>query len=50
MAATMETGNIPAIKVSPLEDGDVGTLASNMEIGSSDADGGHDASVQMQTD
>ena len=46
----METGNIPAIKVSPLEDGDVGTPASNMEIGSSDADAGHNAGVQMETD
>jgi len=46
----METGNIPAIKVSPPEDGDVGTPASDMEIGSSDANGGHDASVQMQID
>jgi len=46
----METGNIPAIEVSPPEDGDVGTLASDMEIGSSNANGGHDAGVQMQTD
>jgi len=43
----METSNIPAIEVSPPEDW---TPASNMEIGSSDANGGHDAGVQMQTD
>jgi len=49
VAATIETGNIPAIEVSPLEDGDVG-LASDMEIGSSNADAGHDAGVQMETD
>ena len=45
VAATIETGNIPAIEVSLPEDGDVGMPASNMEIGSSDADGGHDAGV-----
>jgi len=49
VAATIETGNIPAIEVSPPEDGDVGP-ASDMEIGSSDADAGHDAGVQMETD
>jgi len=48
--ATTETGNIPAIEVSPPEDGDVGIPASDMEIGSSNADGGHDAGVQMQMD
>jgi len=50
VAATIETGNIPVIEVSPPEDGDVGTPASDMEIGSSDADAGHDAGVQMETD
>jgi len=50
VAATMETGNILAIKVSPSEDGDAGMLAPNMEIGSSNADGRHDAGVQMQMD
>jgi len=46
----METSNIPAIEVSLPEDGDVGMPASDMEIGSSNADGRHDAGVQMQTD
>jgi len=50
VAATIETSNIPAIEVSLPEDGDVGMPASDMEIGSSDADAGHDASVQMETD
>ena len=46
-AATMETGNIPAIEVSPPEDGGIGTPASDMEIGSSDADGGVSQSVDL---
>ena len=46
----MVAGNIPAIEVSPPEDGDLGTPASDMEIGSSNADGGHDAGLQMETD
>jgi len=47
VAATIETGNILAIEVSPLEDGDVGMPASDMEIGSSDADGGVSQSVDL---
>jgi len=49
VAATIETSNILAIEVSPPEDGDVG-LASDMEIGSSNADARHDAGVQMEMD
>jgi len=50
VATTIETSNILAIKVSLPEDGDVGMPASDMEIGSSNADGRHDAGVQMETD
>jgi len=46
----METSDIPAIEISPLEGGDVVILASDMDTSSSDADGTHNTGMEMETD